>query len=91
MKELGSYYIIHNKQDHHLTKRGFDKVVLANSGEESFDFMKWAWSTFGPGMTLNQFYTSDSDLPPKDVKWIVDNSDFYIHNSIVDYVIISWA
>jgi hypothetical protein len=79
-----------NSSSDYLTKHGFKKIILCN-GEESWEFMKWAWATFGAGMTLNQVYTSDTADVPSDVKWIVDNSDFYIHDSIAELIVLAWS
>lgn len=88
--EFGNYYFCKNERSHYLTKYGFNNIMICN-GEDSWDFMKWAWSTFGPGMTLNQFFTSDSTDVPNNVTWIVDNSDFYIHDSISELTILAWS
>lgn len=66
-------------------------MVLCHTGEESFDFMTWVWESVGPGMTINQFYTSEHNEPPAYIKWIIQDSDFIIHESIVELVILRWS
>lgn len=88
--DLGPYIFCKNSSSHHLIKYGFTNMIVCN-GEESWDFMKWAWTTFGAGMTLSQIYTSDVVHIPSNVTWVVDNCDFYIHESISELIVLAWS